>query len=128
MALTTTLSAAIQVQDAVTNNLLLNKTLASLVFSGSVSTVAESVSVGTGGGLTVALPASPAQVVYVRNTHATQTLLVTWTPTGGASAVVLTLQPGSYILFGEINSTSGITALNLVGSLAGTTAEYVLVG
>jgi hypothetical protein len=127
MALTTTLSAAIQIADAVTNNLLLNKTLASLSFSGSVSTVAESVSVGTGGGLTVALPASPTQVVYVRNTHATQTLAVTWTPTGGSTAAVLTLQPGAYILFGEVNSTSGITALSLVGSGAGTTCEYILV-
>lgn len=127
MALLTSLSTAIQIEDAVTNNLILNKTLAAFSFSGSVSTVAEAISVGTSP-VTIALPISPTQVVYVRNTHATQTLTVAWTPTGGASNTVVVLQPNGYILFGEPNVTSGITALTLTGSLAGTTCEYILVG
>lgn len=127
MSLLTTISAAIQVEDAVTNNLVLDKTLAAFSYSGSVSTVAEAISVGTSP-VSIALPISPTQVVYVRNTHATQTLTVTWTPNGGASNPVITLQPNGYILFGEPNTTSGITALSLTGSFAGTTCEYILVG
>jgi hypothetical protein len=127
MAITVALSGGIQVTDVVTNNLVVNKTLAALSFLGSVSTIAETVSIPAAP-TSIALPVSPTQVVYVRNTHATQTLTVTWTPTGGASNVVVTLQPNSYILFGEVNITSGITALSLQGSGANTTCEYILAG
>jgi hypothetical protein len=127
MAITVSLSGGIQITDVVTNNLTLSKTLAALSFLGSVSTFAETVNIPASP-TSIALPVSPTQVVYVKNTHATQTLTVTWTPTGGASNVVVTLQPGAYILFAESNSTSGITALSLQGSGANTTAEYVLAG
>lgn len=127
MALTTTISASIQAQDVVTNNLVINKTLAAFSFLGSVSTVAEAITVSTSP-VSISLPISPTQVVYIRNTHATQTLLVTWTPTGGASNPVVTLQPNGYILFGEPNVTSGITALSVTGSAPGTSLEYILVG
>jgi hypothetical protein len=127
MAITVSLSASIQAQDVVTNNLLLNKTLAAFSYLGSVSTFAESILVGTTP-VVIGLPISPTEVVYVRNTHATQLLTVTWTPNGGSSAVVLTLQPNSYILFGEVNATSGITALTLTGSASNTSCEYFLAG
>lgn len=127
MALTTTLAASIQANDVVTNNLVINKTVAAFTFLGTVSTVAEAISVSTSP-VVIALPISPVQVLYIRNTHATQTLTVTWTPTGGASNPVITLQPNGYILFGEPNVTSGISALTVTGSAINTTLEYILVG
>lgn len=127
MAILISLSGAIQAQDVVTNNLILNKTLATLQFTGSVSTVGESISVSTSP-VSISLPVSPTQVVYVKNTHATQTLLVTWTPNGGSTNPVVTLQPQGFILFGEPNITSGITALSVTGSGAGTTLEYFVCG
>lgn len=127
MAILVSLSGAIQAQDVVTNNLILNKTLAVLQFTGSVETVGESISVGTSP-VAISLPVSPSQVLYVKNTHATQTLLVTWTPNGGASNPVITLQPQGYIIFAEPNTTSGITALTVTGSAPSTTLEYFVAG
>lgn len=127
MAITVSFSGGIQITDTVTNNLTLNKTLAALSFNGSVSVFAETVSIGASP-TSVALPVSPAVGIYIKNTHATQTLTVTWTPNGGVSAVVITLQPGEYLVKGGANLTSGITALSLQGSGAGTTAEYILAG
>jgi hypothetical protein len=127
MAITVSLSGGIQITDVVTNNLTLSKVLAAFTFLGSVSTFAETVNIPNSP-TSIALPISPTQIVYVHNTHATQTLTVTWTPTGGASNAVVTLQPNGYILFGEPNVTSGITTLSLQGSAINTTCEYVLVG
>lgn len=74
----------------------------------------------------VTLPGSPAKVVFIQNLHATQTLTVTWTPNGGASNPVVTLQPGEFILLGGVSASGGITALSLQGSGAGTTTKLVL--
>lgn len=74
------------------------------------------------------LPASPTNVVLIQNTHATQTLTVTWTPNGGASNPVITLEPGSLIAIVEAAGSAGITALSLTGSGSGTTFIMVLGG
>ena len=74
------------------------------------------------------LPISPTQFLYIKNLHATQTLAVTWTPTGGASNIVMTLQPQSAIFFLEAAAGGGITALSLTGSGAATTYEMILGG
>jgi|SRR5919108_1467377 hypothetical protein len=127
MAITVAQAGSVQISDTVTNNLTLNKTFAALNFVGSVSTFAESVNIGTSP-TSIALPVSPTIYVYIKNAHATQTLQVTWTPNGGASNVVVTLQPGEYIVKGAFNNTSGITALTLLGSGVNTTCEYILAG
>jgi hypothetical protein len=127
MSINTTLTGTIVITDLVTNNLLANKTLANISYLGSVSTIAETVSIPNSP-TSIALPVSPTQVVYIKNTHATQTLTVTWTPQGGSSNPVVTLQPGAYILFGEPVAGGGISALSLQGSAANTSVEYILVG
>lgn len=127
MSISTALNGTIVITDTVTNNLITTKTLATVTFLGSVSSIAETVSIGTSP-VSISLPVATTQVVYVKNTHPTQTLTVTWTPNGGSSNPVVTLEPNGVILFSEPSSGGGITALTLTGSGAGTTAEYLLVG
>ncbi len=75
------------------------------------------------------LPVATTQFLYLKNTHATQNIIVTWTPQGGASAVVMTLQPNDWIMFStSVASGSGITALSLNASGAATTCDLVLFG
>lgn len=77
----------------------------------------------------ITLPVSPAQFIYVKNTHATQTIAVSWTPTGGVSAIVNTLRPGDFIIMSTSAGTgSGFTVLGLNASGAATTCEYILFG
>ncbi len=77
----------------------------------------------------IALPIATVQFIYLKNTHASQTIAVSWTPTGGASAIVQTLRPGDWIIFSASTGTgSGLTALSLNASGAATTCEYVLFG
>jgi hypothetical protein len=68
--------------------------------------------------------------LYIKNTHATATLAVTWTPTTGAPILVQTLSPGGVISFWNTTSTSpiGITALSLQANTIGTTFEMFLGG
>lgn len=122
-----TLAGTVTISDVVTNNLSLTKILQGLSYTASVSTVGEAVSIGTGS-TSIALPISPTQFIYIKNTHATQTLLITWTPTGGSSVAGPVLQPGAAIILIESNVTSGISALALTGSGAGTTCEFILAG
>ena len=127
MAILVTLNGTVTVNDVVTNTLQTLKTLTGFQFTGSVSTIGEVVSIPNSP-TAIALPVSPAQFVYIKNTHLSQILTVTWTPNGGSSAVVIALQPGSEIQFLETTTTAGITALSLQGSAAGTTCEYLLAG
>jgi len=127
MALTVNSTGSISISDTVTNNLSVAKTITALLLSASTFVTAETVSIGTSP-TSISLPISPVQTVYIRNTHATQTLTVTWTPNGGASNIVVTLQPNSWIMLSESNLTSGITALSLQASGANTTVEYILAG
>lgn len=127
MSQLTAFAGTITISDVVSNNLALQKVLSGFGFTGTVFTSGESISVGTGGSA-LGLPVSPVQLVYIKNTHATQTLAITWTPTGGASVAGPTLQPGACVLLVESNLTSGFTAITLTGSSAGTTVEFILAG
>ena len=128
MSVTVSLTGSIKATDSVAGTIALSKVLTAL------STPATNFSEASGATVGVAptaltLPVSPTTFVYIKNTHATQTLQVTWTPNGGASNIVVTLQPGSFIAFGEaVLGLSGITALTVVGSGASTSYEFVLAG
>lgn len=75
------------------------------------------------------LPIATIQFYYLKNTHATQTIQITLTPTGGVSAIVMTLRPGDFIMFStSAGSGSGFTALSLNASGAATTAEQIMAG
>lgn len=68
---------------------------------------------------------------FIKNTSpGAQVLTVTWTHTGGASAVVQALPPGSVLAFWCTAGASpaGITALSLQSDVAGATFEQFIGG
>ena len=117
----------LQITDLLTGVTQLSKVISGIYPLSSVNTFAESLNIGTSP-TTIFLPVTPTQVVFIHNLHATQTVTVTWTPNGGTSAAVCTLQPNGVIFFLESNAVSGITALSLQASGANTNVDYVLAG
>jgi hypothetical protein len=79
---------------------------------------------------TINLIVSIARHVWIRNTHATATLTVKWTPTTGSIATVIVLGPGHVISFWAPTTaaTYGISALHLTGSVALTSYELFIGG
>lgn len=93
----------------------------------------------------VAIPTSPTsitfpsgvtklQFVFIRNLGS-QSLQVTWTPSGGGSNVVTTLTaatpqgtPGGMIVLFEPDTSLGITALSLQAITAATVAQVIMAG
>lgn len=68
---------------------------------------------------------------YIKNTSSgAQVITVTWTHTGGSSAVVQALPPGSVLAFWCTASASpaGITALSLQSDVANATFEQYIGG
>jgi hypothetical protein len=128
MAISLGLTGYIQATDSVSGTVALQKALSSLSNSGLTGFGETQVgSYGTSP-TSISLPVSPAQFVYIKNTHGSQTLSVTWTPQGGASNPVITLEPGSAIILVEAAAGAGISALSLTGSASGTTAEFIIGG
>lgn len=127
MSITSSVAGTIQLTDSATNSTIYYKQLINLLMVGTSFLETQPASIGTSP-TSITLPISPVQFLYIKNLHATQTLTVTWTPTGGASATVQTLQPGSIIILLEAATGGGITALTLTGSGANTNCELVLAG
>lgn len=126
MAITTSLKGTVTIVDSSVGTVSYSKNV-SITFVGTVGTTGQNVLIGVAP-VTIPLPVSPTQFVYIKNLHASQTVTVTWTPNGGASNVVATIEPGSALLLLEAAAGGGITALSLVASGASTPVEYVLVG
>lgn len=121
-------SGSLQVIDTSNGSLVIAKTILATFPTCSVFSAADSFSIGTSP-TTISLPASSAQVVFIHNLDATNTLAVTWTPVEASPVPVnfITLQPGAMILLVESNTTSGISALSLQASVA-LLVDYVLAG
>lgn len=126
MSILLSTAGTIQVTDPNTGTLTVSKTI-SQEFTGSVTAQGEAVKFGTSP-TSLALPISPTQFVYIANLHATNTVTVTWTPTGGGSNVVATVQPQGILLLGESNTTSGVTAISITASSNNTPVDYLLAG
>jgi hypothetical protein len=128
VAITVTLQGQIIISDGTTGVVSLQKQL-SLVMPGVVFSQAQTLPVGIGA-TTISLPISPVQFLYLKNLHAANVVTVTWTPSGGASNVVVVLQPGSMIMFTEANPVpgSGITALSLQANVGNTPVEFIVGG
>jgi len=127
MSVTASLTGAVNVNDSASGTVTYSHQLSGLAFTGTVAGLVQSMSV-TNSATTITLPVSPVQFLYLKNTHASQTLAVTWTPNGGSANPVITLQPGSAIILAEAASGAGITQLQVSGSAASTTIEYILEG
>lgn len=78
----------------------------------------------------IALPATTVLQLVLTNTHASARITVTWTPTGGASAVTQVLGPGASVAFWHVTNTtgSGITALSVQASAVNATFDMFLGG
>lgn len=126
MSIQVTLAGTIQAVDPNTGTLTVLKNLAQQ-FTGSVASQGEAVKFGTSP-VSLPLPISPTQVIYIANLSQLNTVTVTWTPTGASSAVVQTLQPLAAILVMGSNVTSGVTAISLTASSANTSVDYLLAG
>lgn len=127
MAITAQLAGTIQLTDSETNSTIFYKQLLNLLMTGTSFQETNAGSIGTSP-VSIALPVSPVQFLYLKNLHATQTLTVTWTPTGGSTATIQLLEPGDVIIFLHTAAGGGITALSLTGSGAATTCEFVIAG
>jgi len=127
MAITLSYNGTVQAVDSVQGSIALQKVLTNLSTTGTYYIDAQAAQFGTTP-TSVPLPTSPVNFLYFKNTHATQTITVTWTPNGGASNVVLTLQPGAFIGFAEPSGSNGISALSITASGANTTCEFILGG
>lgn len=126
MSITCNFTGTIQITDNLTGSVALSRAV-NLQFVGTVFSYSNTASIGTSP-TSITLPVSPVQFVFLYNNSTTATLTYTWTPNGGASNVVGTLQPGSGTVLGESNTTSGITALSLTASGAATQVSYILAG
>lgn len=75
------------------------------------------------------LVTQPLQLI-LKNTAASGTLTVTWTPNGGASATVIVLGPGDIISFWHTASGAsfGISALSLQSSLSTGNSYEMFIG
>ena len=128
MSVSTFVQGSIKITDNLTGSTSLSKVL-NQAYTGTVESYGQSVIVGTGV-TTVSLPVSPAEFVYVKNLSSTagNTVTVSWTPTGGSSAVVIILDPNAFIILSEIGTSNGITALSFTANASGTPVEYIVCG
>lgn len=126
MAVLININGNIQIGDTSTGTTSLQKLLTGLSTSGVGYTELTPFTV-TNSPTNVSLPVSPCKFLYIKNLDVTATIATTWTPSGGASNPVLTLQPGSAILFIEA-AAGGITALTLTSSASSSAVEIILAG
>ena len=126
MAVTAQLNGVITLTDNSTGAIQLQKTVA-LSYSGTETSFGSQVLIGASP-VTIPLPVSPTQFLYIKNLSTTATVTATWSPNGGISNPVLVLQPLAGIIFSEPNTVSGITTLTLTASVASTPVEFILLG
>jgi hypothetical protein len=128
MSVTGAISGYISLTDSVSGTTALQKPFVNLQYTGTNCAYVQSQVIGTTT-VTFTLPVSPVQFLYFKNvTTGSGTITVTWTPNGGSSNPVLTLQPGSDIQFTEAASGAGITGFQVVASTSNTNCEYILLG
>jgi len=127
MSTTVSLTGQLNLIDSTTGAQAFVKQFANLLFVGSATEMSQSTLLASGANA-ISLPVSPVQFLYLKNLHISNTIAVTWTPTGGASAIVGTLEPGGSIIYINQTTGGGITALNLNASGASTGVEFLLVG
>lgn len=126
MGVTGTYNGTLALTDNLAGSVQLQKLL-NISFLGTISEYSQNQLFGTSP-TSIALPISPVQFFYIKNLSTTATVAVTWTPTGGSSAAIQTLQPGAVLMFSQTGSSGGITALSVTASAASTPTEFVLLG
>lgn len=127
MSVISSATGNVTLSDNVSGSTTFSKVLNSVV-TGDLSSFAQSLPVGTSA-TTLSIPNSLAQFVYIKNLSSISgtTVSITWTPTGGTSQDIITLDPGGVMIFAE-GGFNGITAMSLSASAASTPVEFLLVG
>lgn len=127
MSVISSATGNVTLSDNVSGSTTFSKVLNSVV-TGDLSSFAQSLPVGTSA-TTLSIPNSLAQFVYIKNLSsiAANTVTVTWTPGGGSSATVITLDPGGVLILAE-NGVSGISAMSILATAVNTPVEFLLVG
>ena len=81
------------------------------------------------------LPAATIFIAYIKNLHATNNVLVTWTPNGGVSVSAGIVAPGGVMMYFQATEapgsavsgvSNGLTAITLTASAATTPVEILL--
>lgn len=126
MSVSAILSGTVQIVDSTSGASPLTIPI-SFTVSGTAVADAMSLTIGTSP-TSVTLPIGTVNFVMIINKSNSATLTVTWTPNGGSSNVVQTLEPGSGIVVAQAASGAGITALSLEASGSGTPAQVILLG
>ena len=119
---TNNLAATVTTLDAL-NATILQRSLTA-TYGGSASGLREG-SLPDNSAHAQSLPIATVRQYYLKNTHASATITVTWTPAGGASAVVQTVGPGGVLLFWQKTTDGGITALSYQASAAATFEDFM---
>lgn len=106
------------------------KSLVGILFQGTYGAIVNGISVDAAG-VTLSLPGSPVQAVFIRNnsTVGGAGLKITVTVVGGTPEEVDILDPGGVFMRISPSSDSGggYTAITLAGVNGTATAEYILV-
>lgn len=126
MAVFGSINGSLQITDNIVGSIA-QSILLNLSYAGTVSSYAETITLSTSP-LSIGLPVSPVQFLYINNLDTVNSVIVTWTPTGGSSNIVQTVDPGGAILFCQTGTTNGITALSLQGSAGAPSVKYLLLG
>jgi hypothetical protein len=125
MSVTAQTQGQLTLTDSAASTTQLSKILTG-TFTGTESSVGQSVLIGTSS-FPIALPTNPIHKLYIKNLSGVATVTVTWTPTGGSTATILTLQPSDYIDLVS-SGASGISLLSVVASAVSTPIEFWLLG
>lgn len=126
MAVTASILGTLQVTDNLSGSVALSKLL-NFAFVGSVEAYAQSLTTSTSP-LSILLPVNPTQFVFFHNLDTVNSVIVTWTPNGGSSNVIQTLDPGAVIILCQNTTTNGVSALQVQASANTPAIEYILVG
>lgn len=104
---------------------IVNRTIGFVTYNGVGGVFTNSILTSTGS-TSITLPSTTMLQFYLRNTHATANITVTWTSSGGSSNVVKKVGPGGVLAFWETQAGDGITALALQSDTANATYESFL--
>lgn len=126
---TNTLIANITATEDSTQNVPINRGTGNPAFDSSVAEGILYIALGAGANV-IGLPISPTCQVYIRNNDPAKSVIVNWTPNGGAAGNITTLLPGDQIILWQKpgGANAGITTLTLTPSAAGALVEYFLGG